>query len=43
MLWLTTDTTDKPLDGANVHLITDPATTAQMIGHAATAALGATH
>lgn len=43
VLWLTTDTTDTPLDGVTVHLITDPAATAQTIGHAATAALRATH
>jgi hypothetical protein len=42
ILWLTTDTTDTPLDGATVQLIADPTTTAQTIGHAATAALRAT-
>jgi len=42
VLWLTTDTTNTPLDGATVQLITDPATTAQTIGHAAAAALRAT-
>jgi hypothetical protein len=42
VLWLTTDATDTPLDGATVHLITDPAATAQTIGHAATTALRAT-
>ena len=42
VLWLTTDATDTPLDGATVHLITDPAATAQTIGHAATSALRAT-
>ncbi|MEV8438807.1 hypothetical protein AB0425_15645 [Actinosynnema sp. NPDC051121] len=42
VLWLTTDTTDTPLDGATVHRLTDPATAAQAIGRAATAALRAT-
>jgi hypothetical protein len=41
-LWLTTDTTDTPLDGVTVHLLSDPATTAQAIGHAATTALRTT-
>ncbi|KOX19263.1 von Willebrand factor A [Saccharothrix sp. NRRL B-16348] len=41
VLWLTTDTDDTPLDGATVHLLTDPTTTAQAIGRAATAALRA--
>jgi hypothetical protein len=43
VLWLTTDTTDTPLDGATVHQLTDPAATARTIGHAATTALRATH
>lgn len=43
VLWLTTGPLDTPLDGARVHLLTDPATTAQAIGHAATAALRAAH
>lgn len=42
VLWLTTDDTDTPLAGATVHRLTDPATTARAIGHAATAALRAT-
>lgn len=42
VLWLTTRTTDMPLDGATVHVLTDPTTTARAIGHAATAALRAT-
>jgi hypothetical protein len=42
VLWLTTDTTDMPMDGTTVQLITDPAATARTIGHAATAALRAT-
>ncbi|MGH3630604.1 MAG: hypothetical protein ACRDRL_24590 [Sciscionella sp.] len=41
VLWLTTSDTDTPLDGATVHLLTDPTTTAQAIGRAATAALRA--
>ncbi|HEX5144465.1 MAG TPA: hypothetical protein VFW21_11425 [Mycobacterium sp.] len=40
---MTTDTTDTPLDGVTVHLLRDPATTAQAIGHAATTALRTTH
>ncbi|MEU0470950.1 hypothetical protein ABZ215_43795, partial [Amycolatopsis sp. NPDC006131] len=40
-LWLTTSKHDTPLDGARVHLLTDPAATAQAIGRAATAALRA--
>jgi hypothetical protein len=39
VLWLTSDPRDNPLNGATVHLMTDPTTTAQAIGHAATAAL----
>lgn len=42
VLWLTTSDTDTPLDGATVHVLTDPTTTARAIGHAATAALRAT-
>ncbi|MFJ8813802.1 vWA domain-containing protein [Amycolatopsis thermoflava] len=41
VLWLTTSKHDTPLDGAHVHLLTDPAATAQAIGRAATAALRA--
>ncbi|CRK57630.1 hypothetical protein [Alloactinosynnema sp. L-07] len=41
VLWLTTRDTDTPLDGATVHRLTDPATAARAIGHAATAALRA--
>lgn len=43
VLWLTTDTTDTPLDGATVHLLSDPSATVRTIGHAATTALRATH
>ncbi|HJT04914.1 MAG TPA: VWA domain-containing protein, partial [Pseudonocardiaceae bacterium] len=43
VLWLTTDTTDTPLDGVTVHMLTDPAATVRTIGHAATTALRATH
>lgn len=39
VLWLTTDDTDTPLDGATLHRLTDPKATAQAIGRAATAAL----
>lgn len=42
VLWLTINTTDNPLDGATVHMLTDPTTTARAIGHAATTALRAT-
>ncbi len=42
VLWLTTGTSDTPLDGSTVHVLTDPAATARAIGHAATAALRAT-
>lgn len=42
VLWLTTDPDDTPLDGVTVHLLTDPTTTAQAIGRAATAALRTT-
>lgn len=41
VLWLTSHTCDLPLNGATVHLMTDPATTARAIGRAATAALRA--
>ncbi|MDU0295098.1 hypothetical protein NUG22_38370, partial [Saccharothrix longispora] len=41
VLWLTTSHDDTPLDGATVHLLTDPTTAAQAIGRAATAALRA--
>lgn len=43
LLWLTTRPEDKPLDGAIVHQLTDPATTVRTIGHAATTALRAAH
>ncbi|BCK53917.1 MULTISPECIES: VWA domain-containing protein [Nocardia] len=41
VLWLAPDTgtAPDPLNGANLHLITDPATTAHAIGRAATAAV----
>jgi hypothetical protein len=42
VLWLSLNDTDTPLDGVTVHLLTDPAATAQAIGRAATAALRAT-
>ncbi|MFD7655369.1 hypothetical protein ACFV4N_15470 [Actinosynnema sp. NPDC059797] len=42
VLWLTTNLTDTPLDGATVHRLTDPTTTARAIGHAATTALRTT-
>ncbi|WP_206789616.1 vWA domain-containing protein [Amycolatopsis sp. MtRt-6] len=41
VLWLTTSANDTPLDGATVHVLTDPTTAARAIGHAATAALRA--
>ena len=41
VLWLTTDPTDNPIDGVTVHLLTDPTTTVQTIGRAATTALRA--
>ncbi|WP_410645325.1 VWA domain-containing protein [Amycolatopsis sp. lyj-346] len=41
VLWLTTSPADTPLDGATVHVLTDPATAARAIGHAATTALRA--
>ena len=41
VLWLTTRDTDTPLDGATVHRLTDPTTTARAIGRAATTALRA--
>jgi hypothetical protein len=43
VLWLTTRDTDTPLDGARVHLLTDPTTTAKAIGRAATTALRSAH
>jgi hypothetical protein len=43
VLWLTTRDTDTPLDGARVHLLTDPTTTAQAMGRAATTALRSAH
>ncbi|PKV98930.1 VWA domain-containing protein [Nocardia fluminea] len=43
VLWLApADSKPNPLNGVNVHLITDPATTAAAIGRAATAAVRAT-
>ncbi|MEV0538199.1 VWA domain-containing protein [Nocardia salmonicida] len=43
VLWLApADSGPNPLNGVNVHLITDPATTAAAIGRAATAAVRAT-
>ncbi len=43
VLWLAPAASDpNPLNGANVHLITDPATTAAAIGRAATAAVRGT-
>jgi hypothetical protein len=42
ILWLTTSEYDTPLTGVTVHMMTDPAATAQAIGRAATAALRAT-
>ncbi|MBV8995396.1 MAG: VWA domain-containing protein [Pseudonocardiales bacterium] len=42
VLWLTTRHSDTPLDGATVHRLTDPTTTARTIGRAATTALRAT-
>ena len=41
VLWLTTRATDRPLDGATVHRLTDPTTAARAIGRAATTALRA--
>jgi hypothetical protein len=41
VLWLTTSDMDTPLDGATVHMLTDPTTAARAIGHAATTALRA--
>ncbi|MEU4252464.1 VWA domain-containing protein [Amycolatopsis sp. NPDC026612] len=41
VLWLTTSPVDTPLDGATVHVLTDPTTAARAIGHAATTALRA--
>jgi hypothetical protein len=44
VLWIAPDVPwRKPLDGATVHVMTDPAATAQAVGRAATAALRATH
>ncbi|GAA4869919.1 hypothetical protein [Saccharopolyspora cebuensis] len=44
VLWLTTDDRDRPLHGATVHQLADPADTATVIGRAATTALRtATH
>lgn len=43
ILWLATRADDIPLTGATVHFMTDPTTTAQAIGRAATTALRATH
>ncbi|WP_422647331.1 hypothetical protein [Actinoalloteichus caeruleus] len=42
VLWLATGTYDAPLDGATVHVMTNPINTAQAIGRAATKALRAT-
>ncbi|MBK0870220.1 VWA domain-containing protein [Saccharopolyspora sp. HNM0986] len=42
LLWLATDPDSRPMRGATVHQLTDPATTATVIGRAATAALRAT-
>jgi hypothetical protein len=42
VLWLATHDSDTPLDGVTVHVMTDPATTAQAVGRAATTALRAT-
>ncbi|WP_309148804.1 hypothetical protein [Saccharopolyspora gregorii] len=39
LLWLTTKATDKPMTGTTVHELTDPTTTAAVIGRAATTAL----
>ncbi|SDJ01681.1 hypothetical protein SAMN05192558_104104 [Actinokineospora alba] len=41
VLWLTIRATDTPLDGTTQHRLTDPATAARAIGHAATTALRA--
>lgn len=44
LLWLEPDGPgNKPMNGATVHTLTDPTTTARAIGQAATAALRATH
>jgi hypothetical protein len=44
VLWLTPpDPFNEPLDGATVHTLTDPTTTARAIGKAATTALRTTH
>lgn len=42
VLWLAPNNDPEPLDGTTVHELTDPTTTAQAIGRAATAALRAT-
>ncbi len=42
VLWLAPDDDCEPLTGATVHVLTDPTTTAQAIGRAATTALRAT-
>lgn len=42
LLWLATSPDSRPMRGATVHQLTDPATTATVIGRAATAALRAT-
>ena len=41
VLWLTGSTADQPMDGATVHQLDDPTTTAKAIGRAATTALRA--
>ncbi|MFB9902877.1 VWA domain-containing protein [Allokutzneria oryzae] len=41
VLWLATNAANEPLQGAFVHQLNDPATTARAIGRAATAALRA--
>ncbi|MEV6825596.1 VWA domain-containing protein [Amycolatopsis sp. NPDC051102] len=44
VLWIAPDVPGRtPMTGATVHVMTDPTTTAQAIGRAATAALRATH
>ena len=44
VLWLAPERrTARPLDGATVHTLTDPTTTARAIGRAATTALRTTH
>ena len=39
LLWLTTEAIDKPMTGTTVHALTNPASTAAVIGRAATTAL----